>query len=133
MRIWCNTAYLIWYVNMLLRFFKRLLWWRSIAKKTCKKLSCYIEKTESLSYREQIIQYDKIYHHTLKELWYSGSFGEILKRNPREIKNIQDIWDLHKLRNSLVHDLKNWDENILRKQAESYKKVSNNFVKQVTQ
>lgn len=93
---------------------------------------CYIEKAESVSYKEQIIQYDKIYHHTLKKLGYQGSFGEILKRNPREIKNIETIWELHKLRNSLVHELRERDEKILQKQAQRYREISEMFVKQVT-
>jgi len=94
---------------------------------------CYIEKAETSTYREQIIQYDKIYHHTLKELGYQGTFWEILKRNPREIQNIETIWELHKLRNSLVHELKDRDEKTLKIQAQKYKQISESFVKQVTQ
>lgn len=92
---------------------------------------CYIERAGDTTAKEQIIQYDKIYHHTLKNLGYDGNFGDILKRNPREILNINEVWELHKLRNSLVHELKSRDEKFLLSQAKRYKEVSERFLKKV--
>lgn len=121
------------YKSMLLRILKRLFWWgRTIDTKTCTKLTCFIVKAEKWSYKEQVVQYDKIYHHILKELWYTGTFGEILRREPKEIKNIQEVWELHKLRNSLVHELKERDEKLMKQQAGKYKMVCETFIKQVT-
>jgi len=115
----------------MLSLLKRMLFWRSITKKQCNELWCYVKKAEQEDPNEQIIEYDKIYHHILKDLGYRGSFGEILKRNPREIKNINDVWELHKLRNRLVHDLRQPKKN-LEKEALRYKKITDDFLRQVT-
>ena len=116
---------------LLFRVIKRLFWWKSLDKKTCKKYTCFLEKLEEKSPKVQIIECDKIYHHILKDLWYSGSFGEILKRRPKEISDLDQIWDLHKLRNSLVHELKERDQKYLERLANEYKSVVKNFLKQV--
>jgi len=82
--------------------------------------------------RQQIIDYDKLYHHILRDMWYAWSFGEILKRNPREIPNINDIWRLHKLRNELVHDFSEKSESFLKKNALEYEKNIKRFLKKVS-
>jgi len=86
---------------------------------------------DSKTPRAQVIDADKIYHAILKDLGYSGSFGEILKREPREIHNLQEVWRLHKLRNSLVHDLEEPRVN-LEKEAENYSKVIVSFLKRIS-
>jgi len=73
------------------------------------------------SKKEQIIDYDKIYHKILLELWYKWTFGEILKSKPSQINNLQNIWELHKLRNKLSHDLDIIDEKILSKKSQDFK------------
>ena len=126
----CNWKIL---VMLLFRVIKRLFWGKSLDSKTCKKYVCFLKKIEDKSSKVQIIECDKIYHHILRDLWYSWSFWEILKRNPKEIKNIQDVWRLHKLRNSLVHELKERDEKFLEKSAEEYRWIVKDFLKYVTQ
>ena len=54
-------------------------------------------------------------------MWYEGNFWEILKLNPEEIKNINKIWELHKLRNKLVHDFDLLEEVILNRKSKEYK------------
>ncbi|PID87686.1 hypothetical protein CSB07_00120 [Candidatus Gracilibacteria bacterium] len=54
--------------------------------------------------KTKIIDYDKLYHNILKQIGYTGTFGDILKEKPKEITNLNKIWELHKLRNKLVHD-----------------------------
>lgn len=120
------------YSNNMLWLLKRIFFGRKLSKKVCTKLSCFIVEADNLSYREQVVQYDKIYHHILKELGYEWSFGQILKRCPSEVKNLQEVWDLHKLRNSLVHDLKARDEKNLKKQAYKYRQICESFVRQVS-
>jgi uncharacterized protein YutE (UPF0331/DUF86 family) len=44
-----------------------------------------------------------------------------LKLEPKEISDINKIWELHKLRNKLVHDFDLLDDGILNKKAEEYK------------
>lgn len=105
---------------------------KTIDKKVCKELVCFVWKANKLSPKQQVIEYDKIYHHTLKKLWYDGTFGEILKAKPKEIKNLNEIWELHKFRNTLVHELRDLDERFILKQGKRYGVIVEKFVKQVT-
>jgi len=109
-------------------------WWqnKTIDKKVCKEIVCFVWKAQKLSPKQQVIEYDKIYHHTLKKLGYDGTFWEILKSNPKEIKNIQEIWELHKFRNTLVHELRDLDDRFIAKQGKKYGSIVEKFVKQVT-
>lgn len=75
-----------------------------------------------LSTKEKIVDMDKLYHKILKEIWYNGTFGEILKAEPNEIWDIQKVWELHKLRNKLVHEFDNHGETYLREAEKDYKK-----------
>lgn len=75
-----------------------------------------------VSTKEKIVDSDKLYHKILLALNYSGTFGEILKQEPNEVWNIQKVWDLHKLRNKLVHDFDNHGEKYLRDAYRDYKK-----------
>jgi len=119
----------------MIRFIKCLFgWWkgRTIDKKVCKEIVCFVWKAEKLSSKHQVVEYDKIYHHTLKKLWYEGTFWEILKQKPSEISNLNEVWELHKFRNTLVHELRDLDERFILKQSKKYKTVVEKFVKQVT-
>lgn len=84
-------------------------------EKQFKKISWWID------WKTKIIDYDKLYHKILLEMWYEGNFWEILKLNPEEIKNINKIWELHKLRNKLVHDFDLLEEVILNRKSKEYK------------
>lgn len=70
--------------------------------------------------KSQIIHLDKLYHKTLVEFWYTGTFWEILKMKPEQISDIQKIWELHKLRNKLVHDFDNHEVVYLRKKSKEF-------------
>lgn len=72
------------------------------------------------SSKEIIIETDKLYHKILLELWYNWTFGEILKQSPIVIKDINKVWELHKLRNKLVHDFHNIDSKILKQKSKEY-------------
>lgn len=93
-------------------------------EKHLKKISLWIDS------KTKIIDYDKLYHKILNELWYEGSFWDILKIKPEEISDLDKIWKLHKLRNKLVHDFDLLEEVILRKKSKEYeteiKKIINN-------
>jgi hypothetical protein len=43
-----------------------------------------------------------------------------LKQKPKEIKNIAKIWELHKIRNKLVHDFDYFDEKLLIQKNKEY-------------
>jgi len=73
------------------------------------------------SYKEQIVDMDKLYHKILIEWWYEWTFWKILKSEPSEIWNLNKIWELHKLRNKLVHDFDLLSELVLKNKATDYK------------
>jgi hypothetical protein len=55
----------------MIKIMKWLFRWeskKSIDKKVCKELVCFVSKAGKLSPKQQVIEYDKIYHHTLKKL-----------------------------------------------------------------
>jgi hypothetical protein len=76
---------------------------------TCdlRDFSCFLRNIEKkdVSEKEKIIDYDKLYHKVLLKAWYQGGFWDILKKNPKEVHDINKIWDLHKVRNYLVHEM----------------------------
>ena len=82
------------------------------------------------SYKEQIIDIDKLYHKVLVEGWYNWTFWEILKSEAREIWNLNKIWELHKLRNKLVHDFDTSSETVLKNKSLEYKNEFNKLIKQ---
>ncbi len=97
-----------------------------------KKLSLQIKKElqknfrqikTSTSSKEKIVDFDKLYHKILIKLWYDWTFWEILKSKPSIISDLNKVWELHKLRNKLVHDFDLMSENILKKKALEYEKL----------
>jgi len=77
------------------------------------------------SSKEQIINLDIILHNILLDLGYKWTVWEILKQSPEYIVNINKIWEVHKIRNNLVHNLdNNYSEKFLRlKLAEFVKEI----------
>lgn len=58
------------------------------------------------SWRMAVIEADKFFDEVLRRLGYSGeTFNERLTQvHPSEIENINDVWNAHRIRNSLSHD-----------------------------
>jgi hypothetical protein len=83
------------------------------------------------SYKEQIIDIDKLYHKVLLEAGYTWTFWEILKSKPREVWSLNNIWELHKLRNKLVHDFDLLSEKVLKNKADEYIKEFKKSIKQL--
>ncbi len=84
--------------------------------------------SSSVSYKEQVVDMDKLYHKILLEAGYNWTFWEILKQEPSEISNLNKIWELHKLRNKLVHDFDNVSETVLKNKALEYNKEVRNLL-----
>ncbi len=97
-------------------------WWKKLSQNSINYYKKLIKEIEdkNISSKEKIITYDKIYHNILQEVWYKWSFWDILKKKPIVIKDIQKIWELHKLRNTLVHDLSEQTEKKLINYSEKY-------------
>lgn len=91
-----------------------VFFYKKSKKLTDAKVKYFEEKLKliekNISSKEKIIDFDKLYHKILQEIWYSWDFWNILKLKPREINDLDMIWELHKLRNKLVHDFTNFDE-----------------------
>ena len=74
------------------------------------------------STKEKFIDCDKLFHKIFLELWYEWSFWEILKQEPNEIWDLDKVWELHKIRNKLVHDFDDIGEKTLEHKLSDYKK-----------
>lgn len=83
------------------------------------------------SYKEKIIDLDKLLHKILLEIWYSWTFWEILKQEPKEVINLNTVWEIHKLRNKLVHDFDLMTSNVLKKKWETYSKEIQKILKKL--
>lgn len=79
----------------------------------------------NISPKEGIVDCDKLYHKILLGLWYKWTFWEILKLNPKEVRDINKIWELHKLRNKLVHDFDLVNRGVLKKKTIEYEREIN--------
>ncbi|MCK9272554.1 hypothetical protein M0P65_03335 [Candidatus Gracilibacteria bacterium] len=85
-------------------------------------------KCDNYSNSEKIIKYDKILNHILKDCGIKGNLGDQLKKKPTIIKDIQEIWRLHKIRNIIAHDLTGMSEVKLEIDAIKYKKELNKLL-----
>ncbi len=115
---------LIWIV--ILWIILLFLYWTKRKPKLSKDRIWYyqkeIKKCVYSSPQDKIIQYDKILNYILKDLWYEWNLADQLKQNPKEIKDIQTIWKLHKLRNRLAHELSPIANNILLNESKNFEK-----------
>ena len=61
---------------------------------------------EEAGYRLAVIEADKFFEEALRRLGYVGdNFSDRLKQvHPTEIKNLNEVWQAHRVRNSLAHD-----------------------------
>ncbi len=118
--------YIGWFIVLLLCWIYLVFFYKSKKKLSDKQISYYksiVIKTQNsqISSKEKIVTYDKIYHNILKETGYEWNFWEILKKKPLVIRDINKIWELHKLRNVLVHEIESSDEKKLISQWISYR------------
>ncbi len=52
----------------------------------------------------KILEADKVLDTLLKELGYTGSLGDKLKKGGKYLPDIDAIWRAHKLRNTIAHE-----------------------------
>lgn len=130
----------IYFFIAIFLFLSVIFFWISIIIKTSRKKRLTLDRrryykkilkqiSSNISSKEKIIDYDKMYHKVLIDLWYTWSFWDILKQYPNEIDNINWVWELHKMRNKLVHEFDLLDENVLKKMASKYKKEIEKLIK----
>lgn len=117
--LWFFVILFIYAIFMVVKFSKK----RKLSNQEIAQLKILLQRIQRwVSTKEKIVDMDKLYHKILKQLWYTGTFWEILKAQPNEIWDIQKIWELHKLRNKLVHEFDNHGEKYLRQADKDYKK-----------
>lgn len=65
------------------------------------------ESGQEASWRMAVIEADKFFEEVLRRLGYSGeNFNERLNQvHPTEIENLNELWNAHRIRNSLSHDV----------------------------
>ncbi len=102
---WIASLFLWIFITLSPWFYNRRKISRFKNRKYQKKVSETLSQKKSTN--EKIIILDKILHNILLDMWYKWTLWEILKQSPEYIHNIDKIWESHKIRNSLVHDLDN--------------------------
>lgn len=55
--------------------------------------------------RHAVLEADKLLDFVLKKRGYEGTLGEKLKKAEGEFLRIDDVWNAHKLRNSVAHEV----------------------------
>lgn len=64
-----------------------------------------LEKRAYWDPRHTILEGDKLLDLLLTKRGYAGTLGEKLKKADRQFACIQELWDAHKLRNRIAHEL----------------------------
>lgn len=120
--------YIFIIIFLLIAIYFAFIWWKKWKKLSKEKIKYFQKKLKqigaNISSKEKIIDSDKLYHKILQEAWYNWDFWEILKQKPIIIWDLDKIWELHKIRNKLVHDFDQFDERLLLTK-------SNEFVKEI--
>lgn len=55
--------------------------------------------------KQAVIEADKLLDFVLKRKGYNGSLGEKLKKAAPLFSNIDEVWDAHKMRNHIAHEV----------------------------
>lgn len=88
-----------------------------------------ISKCANLSPSERIMHYDKILHHILRDYGYAGMVGDQLKAKPAVIIDLNAVWELHKLRNRLAHEMEAQSDGLLERKSKEFERVLQNLLK----
>ncbi len=116
---------MVFSIFLILKFSRK----KRLKKESKLKLESHFYEIKKLSSsKERITDFDKLYHKILRELRYSWTFWEILKSKPKIIDDIEELWELHKLRNKLVHDFSSISEKTLEEKALRYEKLVYDFL-----
>lgn len=123
-----NIIIIIVILIIIFAIYFAFIWWKKWKKLSSEKIKDFTKKlkqiSSNISSKEKIIDSDKLYHKILGEAWYTWDFWEILKQKPIIIWDLDKVWELHKIRNKLVHDFDQFDERVLLTK-------SNEFVKEI--
>jgi len=118
-------------------FFWSIFWFILLIKKTkfpehrknffLKKLS---EIKNSSDFEKKVLNYDKLLDQLLKEIGFTWTLWEKLKRNPNMFLDINEVWFAHKIRNKIAHDVHpNISERDFTKSEKIFQKEIRNLLK----
>ncbi len=91
-------------------FFLWFVWWKSKARGLSgpQKEEIWNHWHDVLAIGDQhrkVMEAEKVVDHAMKMLGYEGGFGDKLKRAGVRFSNVQAVWDAHKMRNRIAHEV----------------------------
>lgn len=96
---------------------------KNISYKWKKDIHKHLQKIQRLDPNNQILEYDKILDLCLKKKGYQGSLGEKMKQYGKNFYNENAIWNAHKLRNKIAHEIDfHVTQNVYEINIQSFKK-----------
>lgn len=105
---------------------------KKISEKILKKIQTQwkiIEEIKTTNPTKAILDADKLLNIALKETGTNGSVGEQLKKREKNLKNLQEIWEAHKLRNKVAHEIFELKTNETEKALKTFKKTISEIIK----
>jgi len=89
-----------------------------------------VDNVRDMPAAQKVLEYDKVLDKVLWELGYEGSLGDKMKQHGSWFADQNAIWDAHKQRNKLAHEVGyELDEKTAKKIAHTYEREIENLLK----
>lgn len=105
-------TWLILFIIVLLVLLVLLQYWMLKRKRSkwSKKDQTFVrdnwKRIESMTdNRHQVLEADKLLDHMMRSRGFKGSVADMLKQHARQFSDLEALWQAHKLRNKLAHEL----------------------------
>ena len=91
-------------------FFLGFVWWKSKARglTAAQKQEVWNHWHRALAIADlhrRVLEGDKVLDHALQLSGFQGSMADKLRKAGPRFSNVQGVWDAHKLRNSIAHEV----------------------------
>lgn len=95
---------------LLAGFFLWFVWWKSKARglSAAQKEEVWSHWHRALAIADlhrRVMEGDKVLDHAMQLLGYAGSMADKLRKAGPRFSNVQAVWDAHKLRNRIAHEV----------------------------
>lgn len=77
--------------------------------------------------KDAIMDADKLLDYALGKKGFAGNLGEKLKKAGSRFSDLNGVWDAHKLRNRIAHELNDLDRNHAKKALKHFKNALNDL------
>ncbi len=77
--------------------------------------------------KHAILDADKLLDFALKKHGFNGSLGEKLKKSGSKFSNLNGLWNAHKLRNRIAHELGDVNKNEAKNALYQFKRALNDL------